>query len=263
MSDLASKMGSLAATRRAAPHLLRNIAVITISAALSACSGISADQLETGSLAPQQTVEGKPGANASTASKADAGNTSAKLSELKAKHKAAPTAPDTSLAYAAALKGNGQLKEARDVVSTAHAAHSSNIELTGTLGLLELELGQAAKAQKLLQAVTSSPTSDWRYQSGLGVAYAVQGRPADAREQFQKALAKSPGNKTILNNLAMTYVMDKKLDKAEGLLQQAKTGDGVPETVGKNLQLAAQLRKSAPVERRADTDTPAGKPVAN
>lgn len=239
-----------ARTKRRSPPF----AVLAIAAtALAACSGISTEQLETGALAPSQASDSKSEAKQKTA--ADAKPAASALAALEVKHRAAPNDPVSALAYASALKNANKTNEARDILAATHAAAPAHAEMAGALGLLELDLGQPAKAQKLLQAATAAADADWRYNSGLGVAHAVQGRPADARTEFQKALAKSPGNKTVLNNLAMTYVMDKKLDRAEGLLRQAKTGDSVPEAVAQNLQLAARLRQSAAsADRRADTD---------
>lgn len=234
----------------------RRCAHVAIAAALAAtlagCAGSPGEVLETSALAPAKQVDA-----ASKPARTDRPATN--LADLKARHQAAPNDPSAALAYATALKGAGQVRQARDVIAAVHAAAPANTEITGSLGLLELELGEPAKAQKLLQVVTKAPDADWRYHSGLGVALALQGKSGDARDHLQKALAKSPGNKAVLNNLALTYVMDKKLDQAEGLLRQAKAGDDAPVLVAKNLELAGRLRGAgAGGERRADNDAPPG-----
>ena len=234
---------------------------VALAAALTGCAGSPGDVLETSALAPAKQTEATP-------KPARPERPTSNLADLKARHQAAPNDPAAALSYAAALKSAGQVRQARDVIAAVHATTPANTELVGSLGLLELELGEPAKAQKLLQAVTKTPDADWRYHSGLGVALALQGKSGDARDHLQKALAKSPGNKAVLNNLALTYMMDKKLDQAEGLLRQAKTGDDSPVVVAKNLELAGRLRGAGTGgERRAESDVPPGqtnrKPVTN
>lgn len=165
------------------------------------------------------------------------------MADLQRQHTEAPTQAAPALAYAHALKSTGQIKEARQVLSTAHAGPNSTNELAGTLGLIELELGQTQKAQKLLQHATATGSSDWRYMSGLGVAYSMQGKQSEAQKHFKKALAAAPGNKSILNNLAMSLMLDRKIDQAEELLKQAKTGESAPAAATQNLILASRLRE--------------------
>jgi Flp pilus assembly protein TadD len=81
--------------------------------------------------------------------------------------------------------------------------------------------------------------------SGLGVAYATEGDQRTAQRHLQEALKLSPGNPALLNNLAMSYMLDRKVEKAAELLRQAaRTGQDSPE-VARNLKLAMALKVSA------------------
>ena len=62
---------------------------------------------------------------------------------------------------------------------------------------------------------------------------------------FQTALEVAPNNTIVMNNLAMAYLLDKKIDKAEQLLRRAaKNGDTKPR-LAQNLALALTLKNPA------------------
>lgn len=74
-------------------------------------------------------------------------------------------------------------------------------------GLLALDLGDAKTAERVLARLASDGHSDWRTHSALGSAIAAQGRRKAALKSFKKALALSPENPVVLNNMAIAYAM--------------------------------------------------------
>lgn len=239
-------MTSRTIVRNSCAHKTKFLVALAALSTLSACAS-STSSLLTGSIneesATAAIASSEPNATVKPTAAKPASGSKSRLAELQRQNIEAPTAAGPALAYAHALKATGQLKEARQVLTTAHAGPNSTGEVAGSLGLIELELGQTQKAQKLLQQATSSGATDWRYLSGLGVAYSIQGKQTDAQKHFKKALVAAPGNKSILNNLAMSLMLDRKLEQAEALLTQAKTGEAAPVEAAQNLILASRLRE--------------------
>lgn len=163
------------------------------------------------------------------------------LAELQRAHADKPKDADTTVAYARALKAGGKTREALAVVDAAAQSAPENQKLVVEQGLLALELGQSAKAQHALMRA-SPETTDWRVLSGLGVAHSGLGQHANAQRYLEKALVLSPENPTVLNNLALAYILDKKVDKGRELLQRAAVAGGDKPQIARNLEMAMALK---------------------
>lgn len=177
--------------------------------------------------------------------------------------------PKSALTYARSLKKAGRMKDAYQVLETASDAAADNRPLLVERGLMALELGQMAQAQALLSRSNDLQGKDWRVLSGLGVAASSQGKQKDAQKYFKSALEASPDNPAVLNNLAVSYLLERKVEQAETMLRRAgkaksgdaktgdaKTGDAKASEhkarVTQNLTLAAAIK----AERRdADEQT--------
>ena len=200
-------------------------ALLLVSALLTGCAGT--DQLGGLGLTPSGgSREGEAGAGRATRSSA--------------------ADPQAALEYAQRLKAAGRKKEALAVLDAVPEAGRTHQPLLVEHGLLALELGQTAKGQQLLLRA-SGKTKDWQVHSGLGVAAANLGQQADAQKHFSRALELSPNNPTVLNNLALSYVLERRLSQAEELLQRAARSNTPPPRVARNLELARTLKKEAGV----------------
>ena len=133
-------------------------------------------------------------------------------------------------------------------------------------GLLSLELGDAGKAETLLRSAHDPKAPDWRLHSALGAALASRGKQPEAQAQFAKALALAPDHPSILNNLAMSYVLDGKAGEAEKLLRKAAVAKANPDggKVQQNLALVLGLDgKFAESRAVAEKELPAAKATDN
>jgi Flp pilus assembly protein TadD len=157
-----------------------------------------------------------------------------------AAHKANPADPAAALAYAGALRANGAKREALAVLDKAAAARPSDRRLHLEQGLLALDIGEPARAEALLRQAHDPKAPDWRLHSALGAALASRGRQQEAQAQFAKALALAPDHPSVLNNLALSYVLDGKGAEAERLLRRAQRTAGAPQ-VRQNLALVLGL----------------------
>jgi Flp pilus assembly protein TadD len=164
------------------------------------------------------------------------------VAPLAAAHKANPADAEAALAYARGLRASGAKREALAVLDKAAAGKVADRRLQLERGLLALELGQTAKAEKLLRQAHDANAPDWRLHSALGAALASGGRQQEAQAQFAKALALAPDHPAILNNLALSYALDGKAAEAEKLLRTAKPGPAQTPQVKQNLALVVGLR---------------------
>jgi Flp pilus assembly protein TadD len=102
--------------------------------------------------------------------------------------------------------------------------------------------------------------------SALGAALATRGKQPEAQAQFAKALALAPNHPSVLNNLALSYVLDGKAGEAEKLLRTAAAAKSSPEAgrVRQNLALALGLGgKYAEARNVAEATLPADQATAN
>jgi len=164
------------------------------------------------------------------------------VAPLAAAHKANPADVAAALAYARALRVSGAKPEALAALDKAAASKPADRRLQLERGLLALELGQTAKAEKLLRQAHDANAPDWRLHSALGSALASGGRQPEAQAQFAKALALAPDHPTVLNNLALSYALDGKVAEAEKLLRKARPGPAQTPQVRQNLALVVGLR---------------------
>ena len=94
------------------------------------------------------------------------------------------------------------------------------------MGKKVLSLGQGEVAIDLLERAVTLDPQNWKNLSALGAAKDQLTRHAEARENYQAALALKPGELAIMNNLAMSYALQGKLPEAEQTLRQALTQPG-------------------------------------
>jgi Flp pilus assembly protein TadD len=205
-------------------------AALTVAALLAACAGQSG--------AP---FAGPPVEQASATAPKTAGQPD-DLAAAAGTHQTNPTDPDAALAYARALRANNAKPEALAVLDRAAAAKPGDRRLQLERGLLALELGDAATAEKLLRQAHDPKAPDWRLHSALGAALASRGKQQEAQVQLAKALALAPDQPGVLNNLALSYALDGKVAEAEQLLRKAQRSAGRTPQVQENLALVLGLR---------------------
>lgn len=207
---------------------LPGVCAVTLMLGLAACSD-SSGLFSHNALEPQP-----PGTQKSTGE-------ANRLQTLSAAHKANPADADAALVYAKALRKSGAKGEALTVIEAAAKAKPGDRQLALERGLITLELGEPAKAEKLLRSAHDPKAPDWRLHSALGAALAIRGKQQDAQAQFAKALALAPNHPSILNNLAISYALDGKAGEAEKLLRTAAAAKANPDSAKMQQNLALVL----------------------
>ncbi|SDI85352.1 Flp pilus assembly protein TadD, contains TPR repeats [Pseudomonas flavescens] len=92
-------------------------------------------------------------------------------------------------------------------------------------GRARLALGQATLAEKDFRCALQAAPGDAQAHNGLGVALNLQGRDAEARLQFEQALASDAAYSPAVNNLALSWLASGDSAKAIGLLNGARGQD--------------------------------------
>ena len=183
------------------------------------------------------------------------------LAALERAHKEKPHDVNDALAYARSLRASGNLKGA-DAVLDAMAEKDRNRALLVERGMIALELGQIARSRKALLQATKLDPKDWRVLSALGIAEASAGSQTKARGYFKQALALAPGHPVVLNNMAMSYILQGKAAEAQVMLRDvartdaATIGEAKPR-VESNLALASALATPATPPKPAAKSTQA------
>jgi Flp pilus assembly protein TadD len=168
-----------------------------------------------------------------------------------AKASSGPNDPKKALADAHTLRTAGKSSEARVLLDKAYRHHEANRDLQVALGLVELDLGNPKAAEELLVKANQPGAPDWQVLSGLGVAASSLGRQADAQKHLKNALLLSPNNPAVLNNLAISYILERKPAQAEAVLKQA-TAQGVPAAELADTLALARTLKGRLAEAAAD-----------
>lgn len=234
--------------RRVQSRAATRMAALFTSGALAACSAnlisgpVGDANAPLAAADPATPIAGEKPSPARPPQIADASQQPQTLAEFARAHTADPRNPLLALSYARALKKTGKRKEALAMLDTAVETSPSEHALQVEQGLLALELGQTEKAAQVLKVAAASPARDWRVLSGLGVAESSLGRQKEAQRQFTRALELAPNNPAVLNNMAMSLLLERKVDQAEAMLRRASKGGSSSQQVTQNLALTKVLR---------------------
>lgn len=167
----------------------------------------AADPVTTGSIDPQAAVPQNPTAE----------NTQ-KWAEYWQKH---PEDSNAAISYAAHLRALGKHDQALAVLRKTVISNPQDTQLLASYGKQLAIMQQFPEANKVLFKATATGSPSWETMSLHGTVLDRLGKHDDARTQYRGALKASPGNKTVMNNLAMSYAISGDPKKAEAMLLDA------------------------------------------
>ena len=219
----------------AAARKLFAIGIVLLAAGgLSACKtfdsmGDGNDALTTGSLGMAGRQDGPSLKAAAAAAR---------------KWKRNPRDIRAGLDYARQLELLEQKDEQIAVLKKLVSLHPGNMDLRARLGRALLKAGRSVQAEGVFRAMIQGGRRDWKTLNALGSALAAQGRFAGARAQYALALKIAPGNPKVVNNIALSHILEGNPARAEKLLRKAlATPEGRKETrIRQNLALALGLQ---------------------
>lgn len=152
--------------------------------------------------------------------------------------------PENVLGYARVLKQKGDKQKALSVLANGLQLSPDEPRIASAYGRLALSLGHVKLADRVLNiAMKTAPSPDWRVLSALGTIAAKRKKYPQAQSHFARGLQIAPNQPTVLNNLALVYALDGKLNEAETLLRQAVAAGGGNARLQRNLGLIVNMRR--------------------
>lgn len=131
------------------------------------------------------------------------------------------------LARADELRGSGEAVASLSVLAEAHRRYPRDGAVASAYGRMALLLGHEELAATLLEQAVAANPGDWRALSAKGVLETRHGRLPDGRRTLAKAGMISAGEAVILNNLAVSHLLEGKPGAAASLLRQGLAAPGL------------------------------------
>ncbi len=179
------------------------IAGLGLSGCKTTGGGNAADPMTTGSLS---STGGQPSLKATTAAAEE--------------WRRDPEDLGKGLAYVRQLELLGQHGQKFAVLKKLIGYHPRNMGLRAMYARALLKGGRAVQAEGAFRAMLEAGQRDWKTYNGLGSALAAQGRFSEARDQYQLALKASPGNVKVMNNIALSHILEGNPARAEAMLRR-------------------------------------------
>jgi Flp pilus assembly protein TadD len=162
-----------------------------------------------------------------------------------------------SINYARALRALTRNEQAVAVMQSAAIKMPKDMEVLGAYGKALADNGQLQQAADVLSRSYAPEHPDWSDMSAQGAVADRLGNHAAAQEYYREALKIAPGEPSILNNLGLSYLLDKQLKQAEDTLRQAAAQESADPRIRANLALCLSLEgKFAEAQKTSEYDLP-------
>jgi Flp pilus assembly protein TadD len=146
-----------------------------------------------------------------------------------------------SINYARALRALTRYQEAAAVMQAAAVKASKDYEVLGEYGKALADNGDLAQARDVLSRSYPADRPSWAL---LSVQGSVSDRLDDhekAQAFYRSALKIAPDEPSVLSNLGLSYALSKQLGSAEEVLQQAASNPRADARIRQNLALVLAL----------------------
>lgn len=158
-----------------------------------------------------------------------------------ARYDADPGAKAASINYARGLRALTRTKEAVAVMQAAAVKAPKDYEILGAYGKALADDGQLAQAKDVLTRAYTPERPNWGVMSVQGSVADQLGEHASAQDFYRGALKIAPGEPNVLSNLGLSYALTKQLPAAEAALRQAAASPRADRRVRDNLALVLAL----------------------
>lgn len=150
-----------------------------------------------------------------------------------------------SVQFAKALRGMNSNDRAVEFLEERLVVQPSEADLVAEYGKSLLAAGRALEAIPVLQRARQMKSDDWTIPMAEGIAYDQIRDYSRARQAYQAALAISPDNPVILNNLGLSYLAAGDRANAARYLRMAAAAPGADARIRANLDLVADVPVAA------------------
>ena len=137
-----------------------------------------------------------------------------------------PADLDILLAYLENLRRIGAVEDAHRIVVKEGETHGGDPRFLLARGKVELAAGKTDDALATLAKARDLGSRAWELFSVMGIAYDMERRYDEAHAAYETALALSPGNPTVLNNMALSMAQAGRIDAAIAMLRHVIFEDG-------------------------------------
>lgn len=127
--------------------------------------------------------------------------------------------------------------DAVNILNNALKIHPGNVQLLAERGKAYAALGNTELALEDITIASTGNAADWSTHSARGIILDRLGRQSEAAEAYNRALAISPGNPIILNNLALNLALAGHHVEAVDTLQRASQHPDANTQIRQNLSL--------------------------
>jgi Flp pilus assembly protein TadD len=162
---------------------------------------------------------------------------------------------DVAVLRAQLMLAQGQYAEAESAFAKLAATPSQDCRVVAGLGSAAAALRHTDIALARLQDATARCPVDWRLWADLGHAYDSGARWNDSKAAYERASALGAPRASLLNDMAVSLLMQRRYSEARALLQQALAADPDDRRVANNLDIAAASMGEPPVRRRGEDAT--------
>jgi len=159
---------------------------------------------------------------------------------------------DVAVLRAQLMLAQGQYAEAESAFAKLAATPSQDCRVVAGLGSAAAALRHTDIALARLQDATARCPADWRLWADLGHAYDSGARWNDSRAAYERASALGAPSASLLNDMAVSLLMQHRYPEARALLQQALAADPDDRRVANNFDIAAASMGEPPVRRRGE-----------
>jgi len=200
---------------------------------LGACASTVPSAGKTAAAAPENAPQASPAPDASA--------------DVETIAKNLPGTLDGEIRRAQLLRSKGDLDDAGQALAQLMLVAPDDPRVIGEYGKVLAQQGQSKAAIPFLKRATELEPKDWTVYSALGVAYDQNDDHPHARLAYEHALELAPGEPTVLNNYAVSRMLDGDLPGAQRLLARASASDSTANPkIANNVQMLATLKGPAP-----------------
>ena len=254
----------MSAAHRVLRRPLRLAAILMAGSVLAACASDGATQ----AAAPAPTDE-RAAAIADLKSRPVPDDPIGKAAYWAQRSEVEPDNVEISVQFAKALRGIGSNDRAVEFLEERLIKQPGQPELMTEYGKSLVAAHRPQEALPILAQARQMKPDDWTILVAQGVAYDQLGDFPRARQSYEAALAISPNNPAILNNLGLSYMMAGDKQNAAKYLRLAAAAPGANAKVRANLALVADVpaavaeapAPAAPVEAAEAAPAPESKPA--
>lgn len=159
---------------------------------------------------------------------------------------------DVAVLRAQLMLAQGRYSEAEAAFARLAATPSEDCRVVAGLGSAAAALRHTELALARLRDATARCPADWRLWADLGHAYDSGARWNDSKAAYERASALGAPRASLLNDMAVSLLMQHRYSEARALLQQALAADPGDRRVANNLDIAAASMGEPPVRRRGE-----------